>query len=343
MTRLRIRTPSRLHFGLLGWGPESPRQFGGVGLMIDAPGLEFTAEPSPSWHAEGPLAARTLDVARRVADRLARRGLAASPARFEMLHAPPEHAGLGVGTQLSLAVTRVLTAMAGVETISIADLADLSERGLRSGIGLHGFVHGGLIVDGGRRQSGGIPPLLVRQDFPPDWGILVVIPGPFQGLHGPAEIRGIRPASSHAQVIDRPALPSGPARALAGGRRTRPDLIRQGRLRASRSTSATISRRPRAVPMPDPPSSPSSVTWRTRGSAASGKVPGGPQFTPSPMNPIERRVALLSGSVGSSASMPMRPSGHRHALKEPPSPASRSSARRENVRPHLHRIVEWMV
>jgi len=189
MTRLRIQTPSRLHFGLLGWGPDSPRQFGGVGLMIDAPGLEFTAEPSPTWHAEGPLAARTLDVARRVAGRLAGLGRPVSPARFQMLHAPPEHAGLGVGTQLSLAVTRVLTVMAGMETISIADLADISERGLRSGIGLHGFVHGGLIVDGGRRQSGGIPPLLVRHVFPPDWAILVIIPGPFRGLHGPAEIQ----------------------------------------------------------------------------------------------------------------------------------------------------------
>ncbi len=189
MTRFRIQTPSRLHFGLLGWGPESIRQFGGVGLMIDAPGLEFTAEPSSSWHAQGSLAARTLHIARRVADRLARRGFALSPARFEILHAPPEHAGLGVGTQLSLAVTRVLSTMAGLEMISIADLADLSERGLRSGIGLHGFANGGLIVDGGRRQSGGIPPLLVRQEFPPDWGILVVIPGPFQGLHGPSEIQ----------------------------------------------------------------------------------------------------------------------------------------------------------
>jgi len=40
-----------------------------------------------------------------------------------------------------------------------------------------------------RTSRGGIPPLLVRQDFPPDWGILVVIPGPFQGLHGPEEIQ----------------------------------------------------------------------------------------------------------------------------------------------------------
>ena len=45
MTRLlRILTPSRLHFGLLGWGPQAPRQFGGVGLMVERPGLEIVAE-----------------------------------------------------------------------------------------------------------------------------------------------------------------------------------------------------------------------------------------------------------------------------------------------------------
>ncbi len=39
--RIRIRTASRLHFGLLGWGPEARRQFGGIGLMIDSPGIEL--------------------------------------------------------------------------------------------------------------------------------------------------------------------------------------------------------------------------------------------------------------------------------------------------------------
>ena len=38
---IQIRTPSRLHFGLLGWGPEVVRQFGGIGLMIDSPGIEL--------------------------------------------------------------------------------------------------------------------------------------------------------------------------------------------------------------------------------------------------------------------------------------------------------------
>ena len=41
--RLLIRTPSRLHFGLLGWGPAATRQFGGLGLMIEKPAVALTA------------------------------------------------------------------------------------------------------------------------------------------------------------------------------------------------------------------------------------------------------------------------------------------------------------
>ena len=55
---MHIRTPSRLHFGLLGWGTQAGRQFGGIGLMIDAPGIELTVEPASSWRIEGPHAPR---------------------------------------------------------------------------------------------------------------------------------------------------------------------------------------------------------------------------------------------------------------------------------------------
>ena len=189
MTRLRLRTPSRLHFGLLGWGPQSPRQFGGVGLMIDSPGIELTAEPAPAWSAEGPLASRALDVARRVAARLEASGIPATPARMTILHAPEEHVGLGVGTQLSLAVARLILSLAGVSDLSTATLADLSGRGRRSGIGLHGFTHGGLIVDGGRRTELGVPPLLAHLAFPSNWSVLVILPERSQGLHGPDEAR----------------------------------------------------------------------------------------------------------------------------------------------------------
>jgi beta-ribofuranosylaminobenzene 5'-phosphate synthase len=56
--RLHVRTPSRLHFGLLGWGPEVAREFGGIGLMIDSPGIDLIAEPAEHWVAEGHLASR---------------------------------------------------------------------------------------------------------------------------------------------------------------------------------------------------------------------------------------------------------------------------------------------
>ena len=51
--RLYVRTPSRLHFGLLGWGPEVARQFGGIGLMIDSPGIELIAEPADALDCRG--------------------------------------------------------------------------------------------------------------------------------------------------------------------------------------------------------------------------------------------------------------------------------------------------
>ncbi|HEX8201242.1 MAG TPA: beta-RFAP synthase, partial [Isosphaeraceae bacterium] len=149
MSGLRLRTPSRLHFGLLAWGPGAPRQFGGVGLMIDRPGLELTARAAATWQAEGPLADRALGIAGRVAGSLASRGSAVPAARLTIQRAPPEHVGLGTGTQLSLGVARVLAELSGLEDLTAEELAELTGRGLRSGIGLHGFAHGGLIVDGG--------------------------------------------------------------------------------------------------------------------------------------------------------------------------------------------------
>jgi beta-ribofuranosylaminobenzene 5'-phosphate synthase len=189
MTRLALQTSSRLHFGLLSWGSEAPRQFGGVGLMVEAPVLSLAAEPFDTWKASGSLASRLLAAAARVSERLEAKGFAVRPVSFEVLNSPPEHVGLGVGTQLGLGVSRLLCELAGHHDPTVEDLADLSGRGLRSGIGLHGFVQGGLIVDGGRASSEGIPPLLTRLEFPDEWSVLIVIPRSEPGLHGPREIQ----------------------------------------------------------------------------------------------------------------------------------------------------------
>ncbi|AMV38330.1 beta-ribofuranosylaminobenzene 5'-phosphate synthase family protein [Planctomyces sp. SH-PL62] len=197
MTPLRIRTASRLHFGLLGWGPFVRRQFGGVGLMIEAPGLEFVAEPADRFHAEGPLAGRVAPLLDRIRDRWTA-PTPIVPVRVRVLQAPAEHTGLGVGTQLSLAVARLVLAAAGIERPTLEQLALLSERGRRSGVGLHGFLHGGLIVDAGHKDPGDIPPLVSRIEFPPEWSILTVRPPAPPGRHGrdeAAAFAGLPPVS----------------------------------------------------------------------------------------------------------------------------------------------------
>jgi beta-RFAP synthase len=208
MTRLRLQTASRLHFGLLGWGPGAARQFGGVGLMVEAPGIALCVEPAADWDFAGPLSERV----RALVDRLRRerpaplaRFLRERAARIEVLQAPAEHVGLGVGTQLDLAVVRSLLELEGTQgEPSAAMLAAVSGRGRRSGIGLHGFLRGGLIVDGGRRDETSPPPLVARWPFPEDWSVLILQPPDPPGRSGPEEVRAfaeLPPPAEH--VTDR--------------------------------------------------------------------------------------------------------------------------------------------
>jgi beta-ribofuranosylaminobenzene 5'-phosphate synthase len=186
--RLRIVTPSRLHFGLLAWGDGYPRQFGSVGLMIETPGLAIRARPSKSWSADGPLAERALGVVQRVTDILLTEGRPVVPLHLAIDHAPPEHVGLGTGTQLSLAVARLVLAASGESCPSTQRLATLTGRGQRSGIGLHGAAVGGLLVDGGRAPDTPFPPLISRIEWPRNWSILVTIPPLGPGLAGAREL-----------------------------------------------------------------------------------------------------------------------------------------------------------
>jgi len=156
--------------------------------MVKLPGVELTAETAAEWTFDGPLATRVRDVVDHLRRELHAEGIVLTPLRICVHSAPVEHEGLGVGTQLSLAVTRVVLNFAGITDPSIERLARLAGRGSRSGIGVHGFCHGGLIVDGGRKQDTAIPPLVCRVPFPEDWHVLIVRPPGRRGLHGPDEV-----------------------------------------------------------------------------------------------------------------------------------------------------------
>jgi beta-RFAP synthase len=155
--------------------------------MIESPAIVLSAEPASGWIIEGPLEARAERIARQLCGRLFEAKFAVPAVRIRIESAPAEHIGLGVGTQLSLAVAALILKIAGIPFSTAQELARLTGRGGRSGIGVHGFGHGGLIVDGGRKGSEEIPPLLASVPFPEEWSVLVVQPPVRRGLHGPDE------------------------------------------------------------------------------------------------------------------------------------------------------------
>ena len=56
--RVLIEATSRLHFGLLSFGQSNRRQYGGVGLMVEAPGSVLLAEAAERFSVSGPQAGR---------------------------------------------------------------------------------------------------------------------------------------------------------------------------------------------------------------------------------------------------------------------------------------------
>lgn len=188
---IRVRAASRLHFGLLslswadpaGWRPLPPRYFGGVGLMVEHPGIELAVRGADNWSAQGPGAERALAFGRRVCQSLN----VDQAFAFDVERCPPEHVGLGTGTQLGLAVARALALATGHAQLTAKQLAEACDRGKRSALGIHGFEQGGLLVDGGKNVGVRIAPLVCRCEFPADWSLLLIVPKGLTGTHGSLE------------------------------------------------------------------------------------------------------------------------------------------------------------
>src|SRR4051812_28896696 len=121
---IRVVAPSRLHFGLfnvpaLGEAEAGVRAFGGVGLMVDQPGVVVVVRPAESWQFEGTLASRAQFFATRFMLSLPEERR--RPFQVLVERCPAEHAGLGVGTQLGLAVAKALAVACGAPALPSAE------------------------------------------------------------------------------------------------------------------------------------------------------------------------------------------------------------------------------
>lgn len=177
-----VHAPARLHMGFLDLNGSLGRRFGSLGLALEGLAVRVRVQAAENVSAQGPQAARAADFARRA---LAALGIEQG-ALVEVEEAIPDHAGLGSGTQLALAVGTALARMYEIEW-SPADIAKSLGRGGRSGIGLGLFDRGGFLVDGGRGGQDAPPTVIAHMDFPVAWRFVLVFDRAFQGLHGEQE------------------------------------------------------------------------------------------------------------------------------------------------------------
>lgn len=219
---IEIRTPCRLHFGLLALGEPRDgsevisRQFGGAGLMIRRPevvvrmGLIDPGVPCSQTQTRDPCTGLTIAYGGRLGDKAAQfvqrfwarlsqlqpdRCTAATAAlrghtlSVEVLRVPRPHTGLGSGTQLGMAISRGLAQLLELPDLRPDDLAPLVGRGARSAVGTHGFFQGGFLIDGGKSAGTQLAPLLMRLDFPQDWRVVLIRPRTLEGLAGEREVQ----------------------------------------------------------------------------------------------------------------------------------------------------------
>lgn len=160
------------------------RHFGSIGIALNEISTRLTVTLADRCLITGPSSDRAqqclkqLCLALNVSDQL----------NVHIESAIPEHVGLGSGTQMSLAIGTALNAVYGLG-LSVRDIAAVTERGQRSGIGIGVFEQGGLVVDGGRGANTITPPVLVHMDIPEDWRFILVFDKRGQGLHGLQEIQ----------------------------------------------------------------------------------------------------------------------------------------------------------
>src|SRR5262245_42164038 len=105
--QVTVHTGARLHFGLIHVG-KARQRYGGLGVMIETPRLEIMARPAEHWNCAGALGERLLPFAQAFFREYLRSDADISAIEFTVVNSPPQHAGLGSGTQVTLAAAAAM-------------------------------------------------------------------------------------------------------------------------------------------------------------------------------------------------------------------------------------------
>ena len=181
--KVYVKTPARLHFGLIDLNGDMGRFFGGLGVAVDYPNVVLETEKSETFSVTGENSERSAFFAEQFLEKFH----IDSKVKIHVKQTIPEHTGLGSGTQLALAVGSSLSKLFNVNA-SVQDLSLSMGRMKRTAVGTAVFEHGGFVVDGGKRTKNGavipesFPPIIFHQSFPKDWKFVVAVPDVKKGL-----------------------------------------------------------------------------------------------------------------------------------------------------------------
>ena len=170
------------------------RHFGSIGLALNEIYTRLSLQYAEQFQVTGASA----DRAYKCTQELCRQLGVSDQLSISIDKAIPEHIGLGSGTQMTLAIGMALNQYYQLGH-SIRDIACLTERGMRSGIGIGVFEQGGLVVDGGRGENSLTPPVISQMFVPEDWRFILVFDQRGQGLHGDQEIEAFEQLSPFSE------------------------------------------------------------------------------------------------------------------------------------------------
>lgn len=198
--RVTVTAPARLHMGFIDLDGSLGRRFGSVGAPLNELATVVMLRAAQQLVAQGPDAERAAVYVEKLCAALG----VSSHLHLTVQQAIPGHVGLGSGTQLALATAAAVDSFYGLG-LSVADMARLTGRGARSGIGIAAFQQGGFIVDGGRDADTIIPPVVARLPMPDAWRFILVFDEKAVGLHGVSETQAFKdlppfPAATSAHL-----------------------------------------------------------------------------------------------------------------------------------------------
>ena len=210
-----IKSGSRLHFGVLSYHPDSSSHFGGVGVMIDDPGFQMELEAeslSSPISIQEFIANLRIDSEEEYGHRirsmvelyLEKMGIRNPDQNvsIRLKASAPSHEGFGSGTQLGMSISQALSFLFKEDNQPGREiLAGRVGRGARSSLGIHGFIQGGFLVDGGKKDPDSLGVLVARHDFPTEWRWVIARSTNQKGISGKSELDAFSRLEPMPEVI----------------------------------------------------------------------------------------------------------------------------------------------